>query len=193
MDLRRTTTAVLVAPLATAALLLGALAPAQAGSDRVTDVAGDVVDSDGDQVVPDVAAGDLLAFRARHTDSRVVVVARFRDLSRKARTGVQFFMVVRGEFYAVAVHISARRPGGRVGVGSDDGDIDCPGARHRVDYRAGTIRVGVPRSCLATRGPVRFGVVATTYHRFVDDGGSRGVDGPDGVIWPSLSAPVPAD
>jgi hypothetical protein len=158
--------------LATVLLTAGLLAPAAAQADSRTrsDRAGDVTSVPNHSDVEDRTAepgrreGDLVSTTVRHRRHSVLVVARYRELSRGVRA--TSFFVLRTDRHRtrqVAVFVSGDDPQGDAYFMSRGGStLPCPGVRHAVDYATDVARVLVPRACLGRPRWVRAKVATET-------------------------------
>lgn len=140
--------------VATLAALPLVAAPAFAAQLSVTDARGDMwIIEEGTtspSPAPGASIGDIVRTTFRHTDSKVVVRARFVELQP---TGKRFRMWVDmrdqdGRKTYAAVDSTRRNRDGRSWLMSNRGvDIECT-VRHSIDYERNTVRVAFPRRCL---------------------------------------------
>lgn len=140
------------------AMGVGIATPGVAAAERgeLSDPVADVVDMRDEIVVPGRPFLDLGGLVARHTEERVVVLVGVTDLKKGKRGGFQILISDhRGEIYGSSLRFSSANMTGELSVGSDDGDIECPGARSHIRYTRNTIRVSIPRSCLSDPKSVR--------------------------------------
>jgi hypothetical protein len=172
---RRRCVGLLAGTLAT--LLLGS-APAFAGELTAQDPSGDMQksigwDEDPDstyQSAPRRRQGDIVRARFRHTNTNVVVKARFAELKRgnpdldlwdlfvamKDQDGTKY------DVFLSAGGYGNRR--GNVQVFGPRRELKCS-TRHKIDYEMNTVRLVIPRTCLHDPRSVRFrvGVFLDTY------------------------------
>ena len=130
------------------------------------DPSGDVVKHDdvGDDSVtivdPTWHNGDITRLRARHRHHRVTARLTFAALeagSRKPWTYHRFLFVTDSGGHELRGTVGVDGGGGQGTWELDGRRVTCRGLRHAIDYRADTVRVSVPRSCLGRPTWVRVG------------------------------------
>lgn len=184
-----------------AALLLPALlaaGPARAESSTLRDHTGDMwTVREGEttgEPAPRARIGDIVRTTFRHTDTRVVVRARFVEL---APVGRRFTLWVGlrsrdGRETILGVRTSRRdRDGHTILMDAHGRDLDCA-VRHRLSYSRDVVRAVVPRTCLGDPASLRFNVLSEQWGRRLffanlDDGHTPDV--PGRIRW---TAPVRA-
>lgn len=137
---------------------------------------------------PAARIGDIVRTTFRHTDTRLVVRARFVDLAPVGRR-FTLWVGVRsrdGRETVLGVRASRRDRDGHTVLMDDRGrDIDCA-VRHRISYAHDTVRAAVPRTCLGDPVSLRFNVLSEQWGRrlsfaHLDDGHTPDVPGP--IRW----------
>lgn len=152
-------------PLVRAALLAvtitATLLPAPAASAATLaapDAAGDVWKSTFDPQTAEETvepAGsqvnvDLVRTVVKHTDTRLVVVARYADLAKSTNRFFVYSQLRTDEGVKRDIGIDATmRWSGTAFLMGPRGEVRCDGLRHSVDYAADVATVSVPRSCLS--------------------------------------------
>lgn len=155
----------LVGLVAVAALPVLAAAPAHAASLAVVDATGDVwtpnTDPDSDKMyekVPEVREADFVRTTYAHTDRRVVVTAKFRELDK---VGGMLYFATRmrdedGKKHVVNVIARRSNRAGRVELTTyNDTKVDCD-VTHRIYYGKDKIRIGFPRTCIDSPNKLEF-------------------------------------
>jgi hypothetical protein len=139
---------------------------------RRTDATGDVTADDlsGDDPVldPSWTNGDITLFSARHRHHRVTARLKLAELRRgpgELWVSHRFrFLTSRGGGFEVlgTVGLDGGGPQGvwRLSAGRN---LRCRGLRHAIDYRANTVGISVPRSCLGRPRWVRVGAETSSY------------------------------
>ncbi|WP_159081456.1 hypothetical protein [Nocardioides sediminis] len=177
-----------------AALLVLTGAPALADSASVRDGTGDMWtvregETDG-QHAPGARIGDIARTTYTHTETRVVVRARFVELTPVGRR-FTLWVGMRsrdGRETTLGVRASRRDRDGHTVLMDERGrDIDCV-VRHRISYGRDVVSVAVPRACLRRPAALRFNALSEQWGRRLfyanlDDGLSPNVPGP--VRWTS--------
>jgi hypothetical protein len=184
MTPRRWSTALRRGVLLLPALLLVPLlpaAPALADSAVLRDATGDMFTVEEGATTgvaaPDARIGDIVRVRFRHTRERVVVRARFVELSPVGRRFTLWvdMRAAGGPRTTLGVQAGRRdRRGHAILMDAHGRDLRCA-ARHRVDYSSDLVRAVVPRSCLGDPASLRFNVLSEQWgHRLhfanLDDG-----------------------
>ena len=132
-------------------------APAHADSLSVVDATGDVwtpnMDQSSDKMylkVPQVREADFVRTTYTHTDRRVMVTAKFRELDE---VGGMLYFATRmrdqdGRKHVVNVIAGRKNRAGRAELTTyGDEAVDCE-VTHRIYYGKDKIRVGFPRTCI---------------------------------------------
>ena len=158
--------------LGTAVALVGLTmdqAPAHAAAATVEDARGDMIKVQEGATegapAPGATIADFKRTTFRHKDRVVVVRAEFVDLARTGRR-LTLWVDIRndsGRHFTVGVQADRADWTGRTLFLTRRGD-DCA-LRHRIDYRANTIRVAVPRRCLDRPRTVAFRVLSEHVRR----------------------------
>jgi hypothetical protein len=174
--------------------LWAATGPALAESSTVRDATGDMWTvregaTDGEHA-PGARIGDIARTTFTHTETGVVVRARFVEL---APVGRRFTLWVGmrsrdGRETTLGVRASRRDRDGHTVLMDERGrDVDCV-VRHRIGYVRNVVRVVVPRACLDRPAALRFNALSEQWGRRLlyanlDDGLSPDV--PGRVRWTS--------
>lgn len=151
--------------LATTAALVLAPLPAIAATHTVTDAAHDVVSQSIDNDVPSRpeptrTQGDALAMRVTHGKKVVRIILRSARLTRDAKAvNVHVFGIRTNEGRRAELDllVGAKQWQGEQRWSVNDRDRKCRGLRTHIDYRAGTVRLVVPRRCLSNPRWVQVG------------------------------------
>lgn len=164
--------------------------PAHAGTRERTDAVGDMTarncfvtpESTPDYVctwqpVPHRTNGDITFVRVRHLSDRVVVFTRFQRLYRVDGGQALRVRIWLPNGTGRTVHLD--RDGGPMSIDmehSDGEEVVCMGMRHATDWERDTMRVVIPRACLADANWIRVGVRSELWPRqtwpnyYVDEG-----------------------
>jgi hypothetical protein len=148
---------------ATAGLLLASIGAADAQTVHDQDTLGDVVQfSDAGQEATPVPAqdnGDITRTRLWHA-RKVGVVVHFASLERVGALRGDFLQIVTDEGIHRRVVVLSQ-PGDWAGAtyvfNRNDDEVACTGVTHKIDYKAGTVTIRVPRSCLSNPRWVKLG------------------------------------
>ena len=182
MLLRRTA----AAAVAVAALPVLA-APAGAASRAVDDAQGDMwkVQEGGTNptAAPGASLGDFLRTKYTHTDSRVIVTAKFVDL---APVGKRFtvWVEMRNQDHRKWFAGLQATPKNRAGEGflmtNNGKDVTCD-IRLRIDYDRNTVRAGFPRTCLDNPRWLQFSTLSEQVRRtwkyaWLDNAQTKAID-----------------
>ncbi|MET3961703.1 hypothetical protein ABIE44_001637 [Marmoricola sp. OAE513] len=163
-------------------------APASADSKVRSDARHDVRyvsrDDQGDfggrsTAIPSRRLGDITSLRVTHGPRKITATLKFRAL-RKEGSHTHWFQL-RTPRRTVDVFLQADREswkGSRLiyELGDEDNEFSCRFS-HRIDYRADTVTVVVPRTCLLRPAFVRVGaetMIESGGHRFYDKAPQRG-------------------
>jgi hypothetical protein len=165
LNLSRTSVRRALAGLVAVAVVPALTVPAHAASTAVEDARGDMwtlnQDPESDAAfdkAPGAREGDFVRTSYTHTDRRVVVTAKFRDL---AKVGGQLYYSTRmrdqdGKKHIVNVIATRANRAGRATLTTYGGDrVDC-NVVHRIDYAENKIRVSLPRTCVDTPRRLEF-------------------------------------
>ena len=168
--------------------------PALADSATVRDETGDMWTveegaTDGEHA-PGARIGDIVRTTFAHTETRVVVRARFVEL---APGGRRFTLWVGmrsrdGRETTLGVRASRRdRDGHTILMDARGRDLDCV-VRHRIGYARDVVRAVVPRACLDGPAALRFNALSEQWGRRLhyanlDDGLTPDV--PGRIRWTS--------
>ncbi len=126
-----------------------------------TDASGDVLlihpESDDVKVEGDWMNGDITRLRAVHATHRVKARLAFRDL-KKDVDHMRHSLRIRTDDKTFIVYIFANNGSWESeSILVINGEVDCRGLRHHINYAENTVRVSVPRSCLSRPKWVRVG------------------------------------
>lgn len=188
--------------LATTAAVVLAPLPAIAATHTVTDAAHDVVSQsiDNQSIDNDVPSrpeptrnqGDALALRVTHGKKVVRIILRSAQLTRDAKAiDVHAFGIRTNERRRAELDllVGAEQWQGEQRWTINDRDRKCRGLRTHIDYRAGTVRVVVPRRCLSNPRWVQVGGgngVLVGDRVYVDDVSLAGKVGHDIAYGPRI-------
>lgn len=163
-------------------------APASADTKVRTDPRRDVrfvaMDDEGgfggpSTAIPERRQGDITSLRVTHGSRTITATLTFRALRREG-THLHWFQL-RAPRRTVDIFLQADRENWRGSqliyeLGDEDNEFTCR-FTHRIDYRADTVTVVVPRRCLLRPAFVRVGAETTVEsgtHRFYDKAPQRG-------------------
>jgi hypothetical protein len=161
----------LLGTIAVALLVLVTSAPAIAETVSITDRRGDVLEGrvgepGGYARQADVREGDVVRTTFRHGPRNIVVTSWFRALDFVGARHGYFLRLQTARRVYREVDVEAQRGmwRGRLTVTDARGHRVACRATRRIDYRANTVRVVVPRSCLGRPKLVR-GTAANAWTR----------------------------
>ena len=157
------TTRTISTATATIGLLLASIGAASAETLHVEDASGDVVrladDSGGAEALPGRVDGDITRTRLWHAH-KVGVVVHFADLKRVGDQRMDLLEIATNEGLHRHVIVSAesKRWAGTASLFKPNEDqVTCGGLTHKIDYKANTVTIRVPRSCLSSPRWVKMG------------------------------------
>ncbi|KRF16174.1 hypothetical protein ASH02_06150 [Nocardioides sp. Soil796] len=175
----------------TVCLTAGTMSSAHAEKVVHRDARGDVIrvdysDESGKDTqtpTPNTTAGDITATVVDHRRDNVFVTVRYVDLRPRDEMQGHFISLITNERIrrdiTVFVFASSSLQGDVEMTTGASKVVKCSGLRTAIDYRANTLRLRVPRSCLSNPRWVRAGIgtfrsPADFDRMFVDDAGRAG-------------------
>ncbi|QLQ09712.1 MAG: hypothetical protein HZY75_04175 [Nocardioidaceae bacterium] len=165
----------------TAALVIATPAVAEARTAHIKDAKGDVYTMTGQGELVKVGSipnADLRRTTIRHRAHRVVVIGKYFDL-RKNKDFITYAVQLRtntGLTRDILVDANPEARRGEIHFAGPKKELRCKGITHRISYRANTVRISIPRSCLKRPRYIQAQVMAVAVGDLTDPNSSFFLD-----------------